>query len=133
MAQRHRHINPLSGLAKVDEGEEWGRLIELIENTILAKINDEYALRIMDTVGPGEHDYTLVPILYDFGQFKVLEIWIEVDSRQYRAALISEVEEHLEAVKGWLSRGEFLVLFNDGLVKISIPKDSRPLIEFSGG
>ena len=110
--------------------DEFARLMEVLENTIVAKLNDDYAIRVMDYVGPGEHDYTLVPILYHFGSFKILEIWIEVDARQHRAALISEVDEHLKAVGNWLARGEFLVLFNDGLVKINIPRDSKPLNDF---
>lgn len=110
--------------------EELARLMELIENTVLVKLNDDYAIRIMDYAGPGEHDYTIVPILYHFTDFKVLEIWIEVDARQYRVALISEVDDHVRAVGNWLAKGEFLVLFNDGLVKINIPRDSEPLNGF---
>ncbi|MGC9226239.1 hypothetical protein [Caldivirga sp.] len=110
--------------------EELARLMEVLENTIIVKLNDDYAVRIMDYVGPGEHDYTIVPILYRLNNIKILEVWIEIDARQYRAALISEVDEHLKAVGGWLARGEFLVLFNDGLVKINIPKDSEPFKGF---
>ena len=110
--------------------EELARLMEVLENTLIVKLNDDYAVRIMDYVGPGEHDYTVVPILYRLSDSRLLEVWIEVDARQYRVALISEVDEHLKAVGGWLAKGELLVLFNDGLVKITIPKDSEPFRGF---
>jgi len=35
--------------------DEFARLMEVLENTIVAKLNDDYAIRVMDYVGPGEH------------------------------------------------------------------------------
>ena len=112
------------------EVEEFSRLLNLVESTTLVKLNSGYALLINDNAPIGEHDYTIVPILHEYPGLKILEIWVEVGATQYRFALISEVYEHVEAVGSWLANGEVLLMFKNGLVKVKIPRDSRPLTEF---
>jgi hypothetical protein len=41
--------------------DEFARLMEVLENTIVAKLNDDYAIRVMDYVGPGSMIIRLSP------------------------------------------------------------------------